>query len=356
MAQTTDRKRPHLAVICAIVCASLLAACGDDGDGDDAGDPTAATQATATQPAETPSGASATPAERAAALCASPAQPATSTVEVPELVETSGIAASDVNADRLWAHNDSGDVPRLVLMSTAGSLHGVMPITNAEAVDWEDMAIGPAAPGGDDYVYVGDIGDNAAARPEIVAYRFLERRALPPQDGVTETIAVERIALRYADGPHDAETLMIDPLTGDLIIVSKEIVAGDSGVYVAAADALAAGSATLERAGTITKATLTSPTTPPDDASALVRGVGWLPTSGDISRDGALIAIRTYASVFIWSRADGQTAAEALAGTPCEAPSMVEPQGEAIAFTPDGDGYYTVSEGANPPLYRFGGQ
>ena len=183
--------------------------------------------------------------------------------------------------------------------------------------------------------------------------------AEPPSDAASTNIAaesVERIALRYPDAPHDAETLMVDPLTGDLVIVTKEIIAGDSGVYVASADALATGSATLERVGTLLKATLTSAKTPPDDASALVRGVGWLPTGGDISRDGALIAIRTYASVFIWARADGQTVAEALAGVPCEAPSMLEPQGEAIAFTPAGDGYYTVSEGANPPLYRFGGE
>ena len=58
--------------------------------------------------------------------------------------------------------------------------------------------------------------------------------------------------------------------------------------------------------------------------------------------------------MFIWAREDGQTVAEALAGTPCEAPSAIETQGEAIAFTPDADGYYTVSEGANPTLYRFG--
>jgi len=38
---------------------------------------------------------------------------------------------------------------------------------------------------------------------------------------------------------------------------------------------------------------------------------------------------------------------------PCEAPSAIEPQGEAIAFDRDGRGYTTISEGANPPLHHF---
>ena len=117
-----------------LALASLLAACGGDGD-DTNSDPTSTPEAT-------PTATAAAPAERAAALCASTAAPATATVEVAELVETSGIAASRVNGQRLWAHNDSGDMPRLVLMSTAGR-STASSVNNAEAIDWEDMAIGP---------------------------------------------------------------------------------------------------------------------------------------------------------------------------------------------------------------------
>jgi hypothetical protein len=215
------------------------------------------------------------------------------------------------------------------------------------------MAIGPGPRAEFDYLYMGDIGDNASARSEVVVYRAPEPDlAAAPNGGVIER--VERIALRYPDGAHDAETLMVDPLTRDLFIVTKEIVAGDSGVYRASAAVLDAGGGTMERAGTIAKAALTPADTPAEDASALVRGVGWLPTGGDVSPDGALIAIRTYASVFVWAREGEQSVAEALAGAPCEAPSAAEPQGEAIAFDATADAYFTVSEGAHPPLYRFG--
>ena len=218
--------------------------------------------------------------------------------------------------------------------------------------DWEDMAIGPGPQPGEDYLYLGDIGDNAAKRTEIVVYRAVE----PDIDSKVgpDIEGVERIVLRYADAPHDAETLLVDPLSGDLVIVTKEIATGNAGVYWASAAALATGDATLERAGGIAKARLTPASAAPEDASALVRGVGYLPTGGDVSRDGALIAIRTYGAVFVWARSEGASLADALSGVPCEVPSAIEPQGEAIAFDPSGDGYFTVSEGADPPLYRFG--
>ena len=35
------------------------------------------------------------------------------------------------------------------------------------------------------------------------------------------------------------------------------------------------------------------------------------------------------------------------------APARPEPQGEAVAWRADGRGYFTASEGAQPPLYLF---
>jgi hypothetical protein len=264
-------------------------------------------------------------------------------------VEVSGIVASAKNAGVLWAHNDSGDAARVIAFDTEGAARGVYTLTGAEALDWEDMAIGPG-PDGDDYLYLGDIGDNGSERPEITVYRAPE----PAVDGAGGSIPAERIALRYPDGAHDAETLLVDPVSGDLVIVTKELLSGNAGVYRASAAALDTGDVTLAQAGMIEKSVLTPAGAAPDDASVLVRGVGYLPTGGDVSRDGALIAIRTYATVFVWPRYDGASLIDTLSATPCEAPSAVEPQGEAIAFAVGADAYFTVSEGANPPLHRIG--
>jgi hypothetical protein len=331
------------------VALATAAACGGDGD-DDAPEVTATVAATVTA-----TSAATSAAERASALCAAAdVTESVGTVRPAEVAEISGIAASRRNAGVIWGHNDSGDTARIIAFSTTGEPRGVYNVAGAEAIDWEDMAIGPGPRAELDYLYLGDIGDNAAARSEIVVYRAPEPDlpASPTGAGIIE--GAERIVLHYLIGAHDAETLMIDPVTGDLIIVTKEIVAGDSGVYRATQSMLAAGGGLLELVRTIGKTALTPAGTPPEDASALVRGVGWLPTGGDISPDGSLIAIRTYATVFVWAREDGQSIGEALASAPCEAPSAVEPQGEAIAFAAEGDAYFTVSEGAQPPLYRFG--
>jgi hypothetical protein len=325
----------------------VLVACG--GDDDENAHPTAA-QPTATVFAAT------SPGERAAALCAgSQAGVTPNVVQASEVVEISGLAAGRANPGVLWAHNDSGDTARMIAFTTDGEPRGVYTIEGAEAIDWEDMAIAPireeATPALFD-LFLGDIGDNAAVRTEIVIYRV--REPLIAAGAVDRVIASEqRVVLRYPDGARDAETLLADPVTGDLFIVSKELITGNAGVYRASDAVLFADDGAMEKVGEIAKERLTSAVTPPDSASALVRGVGYLPTGGDISRDGALIAIRTYASVFIWARDEGQSVAEALAGTPCEAPSAVEPQGEAIAFAADGDEYFTVSEGALPPLNAF---
>ncbi len=68
------------------------------------------------------------------------------------------------------------------------------------------------------------------------------------------------------------------------------------------------------------------------------------------------VLIRTYSSAFLWRRGGATTVAQALAGEPCKVPHQSEPQGEAIGFAADGTGYYTVSEGANQPLYFFAKQ
>jgi hypothetical protein len=293
------------------------------------------------------------PAARASALCAFATLSAeTSNVLESDISELSGLAASTKNAGVLWAHNDSGDTARVFAFSAKGEPRALYDVTGADAMDWEDMAIGPGPQAGQDYLYLGDIGDNAAKRTEIAVYRAVE----PDIDAKVgpDIEGVERIVLRYPDAPHDAETLLIDPLSGDLVIVTKEIATGNAGVYWASADALATGDATLERVGEIEKAQLTSATVAPETTSPLVRGVGYLPTGGDVSRDGALIAIRTYGAVFVWARNGGAPLADALAGDPCEAPSAIEPQGEAIAINTGGDGYFTASEGANPPLHQFG--
>jgi hypothetical protein len=76
-----------------------------------------------------------------------------------------------------------------------------------------------------------------------------------------------------------------------------------------------------------------------------------LATGGDISADGSLVAIRTYAGAYGWRRTPSATIAEAFATDPCPLPTVAEPQGEALAISPTG--FFTISEGGTPPIWFF---
>ena len=83
-------------------------------------------------------------------------------------------------------------------------------------------------PNGRPLLYVGDIGDNASRRASIDVYRVPE-----PRVGAAASAPAARLRLRYPDGAHDAEALLVDPLRGDLVIVTK--VLGAARAYRASA-------------------------------------------------------------------------------------------------------------------------
>lgn len=320
--------------------------------------PTTTTSVTEVRASPAAAAASARYASAAAAMCGTAAEvlPA-GTVAAGDLVEASGLAAAWANDGVYWAHNDSGDSARAFVTNTRGSAIATYTLAGADAFDWEDMASGPGAADGDGLLYFGDIGDNARGRPEIIVYRVrepkLDRSAAPIAGTLT---GVEKLTLRYPDGAHDAETLMVDPVSGDIIIVTKD--GGGSQVFRAPGTLDANATTTLEQVARVDFSQLKKRAEFGDDAPPLARAGGALATSGDISPSGdppagGIIAIRTYSAVWLWSRAAGQSIAEALAAEPCEAASAAEPQGEAIAFDADGAGYATVSEGEHPLVHHF---
>ena len=98
-------------------------------------------------------------------MCRYPGAPTSAgTLASPGLVETSGLAASRVHPNVLYAHNDSGDSARIFVVGTNGAAQGVVSVTGAPAVDWEDIAVGKCPSGS--CVFVGDIGDNDKVRDE----------------------------------------------------------------------------------------------------------------------------------------------------------------------------------------------
>ncbi len=81
-----------------------------------------------------------------------------------ELMEISGLEV--LNDSLLVAHNDSGNSPYLYLIKTNGVIFKKVLISNAKNVDWEDIAAD------DVYLYIGDIGNNANKRKDLMIYRI----------------------------------------------------------------------------------------------------------------------------------------------------------------------------------------
>jgi len=314
------------AVVAALALVGAVGACSSGGGGDGGGAAPEGTTTTSEPPTPT-----------AAELCAGvQLQSPPVTVAQPALTETSGVATSRAHDGIVWAHNDSGGAPEVFAIGPDGADRGRWALAGAQAVDWEDMARGPAPGGGGDDLYLADIGDNRFRRTTITVYRAPEPAVGEGATGGTID-GVAALTLAYPDGAHDAEALLADPVSGDLFVVTKAWGGVATGVYrVPAGTEPAAGGVPLVM-------------TREGDAAV---PAGQLVTGGDVTVDGAVVGLRTYGGVLLWDRTDGQTVPEALAATPCAAPAAAEPQGEALAFDPDGRGYVTVSEGATPPVDR----
>lgn len=285
--------------------------------------------------------------EGAALLCGRLEQERTGALPAA-LSEASGLVASRRQPGVLWMHNDSGDSAVVYAIDRSGAQLGAFEVSTARAVDWEDIAVGPPAGGRPgDTLYVGDIGDNRKERSEIVVYRVSEPTVegkpvsgggatggRPEDSGSTRRAA--QYVLRYPDGPHDAEVLLIDPVSGDLFVVTKDL-QGRSGVFRSAAPLDPDATTTLEHLRT------------------LDLGVAGLATGGDVSSSGDVIVIRTYTAVYVWGRRPGESVGDALGRAPCSAPRPRDLQGEAIGLDPDGAGYTTTAEGEGAALIHWGG-
>lgn len=261
------------------------------------------------------------------------------TVPDDRLNELSGIAVSVTNPGIVYVHNDSGDSSRFFALSpyavTKGTFYfnGDPNVKPLGVKDCEDMTVAPG-PAGESYVYIGDIGDNDAVRKYITIYRMKE----PVITGAntTTTLTAAHLTLRYPDGPRDAETLMADPVDKLLYIISKR---EDSVILYSTPLNFTAGDTVV-----LTK-----------QAKLFFAGTGqakWI-TGGSIAHDGSGILLKSYTQVFYWKRSSGATVWETMRSTPTILPYTLEPQGEAIGFTVDGKGYYTISEGKHPTLYHY---
>lgn len=143
------------------------------------------------------------------------------TVTDPRISESSGLVASRRTPGVLWTFDDSGGGPELFALTRSGRVGAVVTLSGVTARDWE-AATSLAGPDGAPLLAVGDVGDNAGARPSVQVHVLAE-----PAAGRDRTVRPLRtLELTYPDRPVDAEALVADPATGRLYVVTKGLLGG----------------------------------------------------------------------------------------------------------------------------------
>lgn len=178
--------------------------------------------------------------------------------------------------------------------------------------DVEAISIGP-----DGSLYVGDIGDNLdGSWDHVWIYRFPEPKQLKDA-----TVRATQFDVKYADGPRNAEALMVHPTTGRVYIASKNEDGG--GLYEGPAK-LTTGAANVFRR---------------------VGEVPWV-TDGAFSPDGKELVLRSYFSARGYAFEDGRLGADHAVQAP------LQRQAESVTYTADGSALMFGSEGERSDVVR----
>lgn len=232
-----------------------------------------------------------------------------STVGDSRIVETSGISRSTYHRNLLFLHNDSGDKPRFFAVGGNGNTWGMFRVRHVHARDWEDMAAGP-----NHTLWFGDIGDNASRRDDISVVRVREPRHMR-----TGWVRGKVFRFRYADGPHNAEALLVRPRSGRLYVVTKSAAGGK--IYRAPKHLSGRRINVLHSI-----------------ASAPV-----LVTGGDFAPSGRRFVLRTHNFAYFYRKMGGRATVVRLPD---------QRQGEAIGFSRGGNAVRVASEGRDQPIWR----
>lgn len=260
------------------------------------------------------------------------------TIKSSDITESSGIAASRCQNDILWTHNDSGDDAFVFAVNTKGTLLGTWRVAGVRNIDWEDIAAFKDK-AGKCWLYIGEIGDNKLRRREHAVYRLPEPIVARAGPGPTKRTAItatgtETIRFVYPDFDQDAETLMVQPGTGEVYVITKRV-SGPAGVYKLRPEF---SESEVQKAAFIGE--LSVPSIPN----------GFL-TGGDISPDGNHVVVCDYRQAYELTLDTASSSFDVIWKV---APEPIElgrrEAGEAICYGADGTALYATSESRNSPI------
>ncbi len=261
--------------------------------------------------------------------------------EIPGLTELSGLAASYQHPGLFWAHNDSGHPATLFAFDENGTAAATINIDGAKSIDWEDIA--SYQQDQQNWIAVGDIGDNYALRSSISVYILRE----PENLSADRAEITQHYTLKYPTGARDAEGLAIDATAGYGYILSKRDVHPQLYRFTLVSDPQS--KQTLEL---ITE--VKSLPTPEQHQPQKNGGITlYSPTALAFSADGSAALIVTLQYSYLFQRQENESWGQALNTTPRVLHPGAMPQKESGSFSVDGQSVLIGSEGFPAPLARI---
>ncbi len=244
-----------------------------------------------------------------------------------QLHEASGLVESIANPKYLWTLNDSGNPAEVFLINQKATIKLICKLKGIDNRDFEDITMGAGPDSTKNYIYVGDIGDNLERYKIKLIYRFEE-----PVLGAEEEILIstfDTLQIQLPDGVRDSETMMVEPYSKDLYLVSK-----------------------LEDSVRVYQIPF------PFQKNLMVANrVATIPyfkvVAGSISDNGSEVLLKDYDHIYYFRNETNVPLPKLLQQQPTLLAYDRERQGEAIAWARDGSGYYTLSEKVSGELGKL---
>ncbi|GGQ89647.1 WD40 repeat domain-containing protein [Streptomyces althioticus] len=230
------------------------------------------------------------------------------TINDPRITESSGLAASRQHPGVYWTHNDSDDGPYLYAVdSSTGDTVARLTLTGIGTPrDVEAISLGPG-----NRLFVADTGDNLGGTwPYVWIYELPEPKRL--QDA---TVQATQYVVKYADGPRDAEAMVVHPRTGRVYLIDKHEDGGH----------LYEGPAKLSSKG--------------DNVFRPIAPVELWTTDAALSPDGQDLAVRGYFGGIHYAWNGGKLERKGRLSVPLQG------QGESVTYSADGSRLLFGSEG-----------
>lgn len=197
-------------------------------------------------------------------------------IENKQINESSGLACSTRDKKVLWTHNDSGHMPIIYALDDKGKDLRTFHLEDIQSNDWEDMDAFEYQ--GNHYLLIADTGDNLKFRWNyqitVINEPSLHKNSLKKHSAISPAWS---FTFKYENNKsYDVESAAVDSVREKIVLLSKHT----SHAYL-----------------------FELPLNPPDNGQIPVAvKVAQLhdivkPTALDISADGTLMSINTYARI-----------------------------------------------------------